>query len=203
MADGNSIRINSPSLSGPSERGLFIMRRGVLQLERNITMQGSATYNQNNFPMLLQVQHGTLIMKDGSAIKGHTGVGVSTSYSDSAVYISGTGTPWSWFLMEGGEISGNTKMGCVIRFEAVAHATTSPKFRFQKTGGIIYGSDSTATDANGAALKNDSSRILTGNNLSPSSDAANKVFTIGTDDGKYDGSGNIFLPTLGSDAAKP
>jgi hypothetical protein len=183
QTDTNSVAINKPSLSGIAARGLLLMRRGVLQLEKHITMQGLSTFDQNVYSSLVQVHHGTLIMKDGAAVKGHTGGGSTDSYGDMPIYLSGTGTPWSWFLMEGGEISGTTKSGCIIRFEAVAHATSSPKNRFQKTGGTIG--------------ENTMNRILTGNSFSPSSGATDKIFTI------ENGSGNIFFPALGSDAAKP
>jgi uncharacterized repeat protein (TIGR02543 family) len=189
-----SATINKPSTASlKANTGLFVMRRGVLQLENHITFQGNALYNnQKYYSYLLQVHLGTLIMKDGSAVKGHVRSD-KESYGYMSIYLAGNGTPWSWFLMEGGEISDHTGVGSVIRFEAIAHATASPVNRFQKTGGTIGG--------------NESNRILFGSSLTTNADKC--VFTI-VPPGEVDesknkllGTGNMSLPIVGATVALP
>jgi len=79
--------------SGTYDSSLFTINNTTasLTLGNNITLQGHGSTTN-----LVRVQSGTLTMKAGSKITGHT-----TSSSQGAVYVSGN------FTMEGGEISGN------------------------------------------------------------------------------------------------
>jgi len=66
-----------------------------LTLEKNITLFGSSS----GATPLVSVTDGSLIMKDGSKITGHT-----TSSANGAVYVNGTDAV---FEMKGGEVTGN------------------------------------------------------------------------------------------------
>jgi hypothetical protein len=122
-------------LDRPSEanwRGLIVQRRGILQLEQDITIQGVDT---NHITCLLQPSKGTLVMKAGSAVKGHRGANASPICAPIFLHDS---NGRSWFKMEGGEISGNTNLWSVVSFSAGDNIKTGvPPGRFQKTGGLI------------------------------------------------------------------
>jgi hypothetical protein len=156
------------------------MRRGVLQLEKDITIR-DITKSSNTYALLLSVGHGALIMKDGSAVKGWVGDG-SSNVTAPIYLFPGDATPFPRFIMDGGEISGCTKTGMVVNFAAVAHVSGS-KNRFIKTGGRII--NNTAND--GTTPKN---IVLFG--TSYTNNAANNNFTI------EDNGTNYFLPLIGN-----
>jgi hypothetical protein len=120
----------------------FNMRRGILQLENNITIQGRDIFDNTIYTQLIEIQSGSLIMKNGSVLTGHTGI--TTVNSDNNVLVlqneiyNGRN---SLFQMEGGEIRGNTSIDAITRFtQNLVNGTTgqnSGPGRFVKTGGII------------------------------------------------------------------
>jgi hypothetical protein len=150
-------------------RGIINMGRGILQLENNITIRGDDTYDgTNRHRILLQIGlPGTLIMKEGAILTGHTGN--QASYSDTVIFLNGTVVTSSdvpCFKMEGGAIRDNRLIGSVIRSEG----NSSKSGLIQKTGGLITGNTgvNTETPAN---------IVLFGNNLNN----ANLVHTIAGD----------------------
>ena len=72
----------------------------TLILENGITLQGSAS---NNMPLIFVCADGTLIMNDGAKISGNNNNG-GRSWTGGGVYVRYRAN----FIMEGGEISGNT-----------------------------------------------------------------------------------------------
>jgi hypothetical protein len=156
--------IASPTIG--QSTGHFTMRRGILQLERNITIQGRDAFDSTIYSRLLQPV-GTLIMKDGSAVKEWVGNG-STNVAGPIYITQNSGDPYSRFIMEGGEISGCTKTGMVVHFSTLAHSNY-PKNRFVKTGGRII--SNTASD--GTTPKN---MVLFGTTFSPT--AAEGYFAV-------------------------
>jgi len=87
-----------------SNGNLFEVCSGVtLILDKNITLKGKS---YNNSSLVYIYGYGTLLMNEGSIITGNTNYSDSGYYkaSGGGVYIGGNGV----FIMNGGEISGNT-----------------------------------------------------------------------------------------------
>jgi hypothetical protein len=128
-------------------RGLITMRRGILQLEQNITLRGDSTYQspERHRFMIHLGPGGTLVMKEGAVVEQHTGhsasIGDTGSAGDAVIVMSGRST----FKMEGGAIRDNRSCGSVVRFDAPSAGGI-----FQKTGGLLTGNTgiNTETPAN-------------------------------------------------------
>jgi hypothetical protein len=128
-------------------RGLITMRRGILQLEQNITLKGDSTYQspaRHRF-MIHIGPGGTLVMKEGAVVEQHTGgsasIGDTGDAGDAVMVMSGGST----FKMEGGTIRDNRRCGSVVRFDSPSAGGI-----FQKTGGLLTGNTgiNTETPAN-------------------------------------------------------
>ena len=92
-------RIENQTITTNDVGGLFIVGSGVTLILDNITLQGVSSGVFLNSAALVRVQNGgTLIMKDGSIISGHTNDG-----NGGGVYVGNGGI----FLMEGGTIIRN------------------------------------------------------------------------------------------------
>jgi hypothetical protein len=124
--------INRPTTQN-SHRGLINMRRGVLQLEKNISLQGDSLWDNRRHNSIIQIgKNTTLIMKEGAVVRGHTGLDLGsagTIMSGIPMYLNGNRAT-TFFIMEGGAIRDNTGIPSVIR---LASGT------FIKTGGSITG----------------------------------------------------------------
>jgi hypothetical protein len=141
---GTAERTMSLLSNGP----LFTVESGVtLELGNNITLQGRS----GNYAALVRVESGgTLEMNSGSKIRGNT---TSASYSSSyggGVYV-GSGA----FIMNGGEISGNTAFASSSSYyysSSYGGGVYVGSGTFTKgVGGIIYGSDADSTLKNTAS----------------------------------------------------
>jgi uncharacterized repeat protein (TIGR02543 family) len=126
-------------LTGTANALLFNVSTGTsLTLGNNITLKGLNTGGTN---VVVYVQAGgTLTMKAGSKITGHT---TNTTGGAGAVSITGTG---SKFFMEGGEISGNKTTGTGNYVTGGLLITGSAQFVM--SGGTISGNFSDYNTAN-------------------------------------------------------
>ncbi|MDR1059035.1 MAG: hypothetical protein LBL43_05755, partial [Treponema sp.] len=160
---GREVRLDAGSANG----SVITVGAGVTLTLKDIIFVGK----DNNFPPLVSVNGGTLILDNGTLITGNkvgiytngAGIGMSTGtlVMNDGARISNNQCDWDgggvfmWdgvFTMNGGEISGNTSEsnGGGVR---VAGGT------FTMTGGIIYGNEdtygakkNTTSPNNGAAL---------------------------------------------------
>ncbi|MDR0473735.1 MAG: hypothetical protein LBH43_08730 [Treponema sp.] len=122
------------SNAGLIDRMFSINANTSLTLGNNITLQGKETSVANS---PIYINGGTFIMKSGSKITGHT-----TSSDTGAVYI---GQSTSKFIMEGGEISGNTTSNAGTMASGGVYMYDSPNTKFTMSGGTIK--DNTAGPA--------------------------------------------------------
>jgi hypothetical protein len=126
--------VNYPKVND-SNGGFFNMRRGILQLEKNITIQGRNSWAQTVYARLLQIgRQTTLVMKEGSALKGHTGLGTDGD-TDTVIYAEENANKPAYIKIEGGEISGNTAVMAIVRYATLPGTTYYG--RFHQTGGVI------------------------------------------------------------------
>jgi len=110
------------SLSGNGN--LFSVSSGVtLILDNNITLKGHASNNNN---LVYVASGGTLEMLEGSRITGNTSSGNSSGTNGAGVYVIGS------FIMSGGEISGNTRIGGSLA------SFTSGNWGYLASGGGVY-----------------------------------------------------------------
>jgi hypothetical protein len=123
---------SKPGNTSSDIQGFIAMRRGTLQLEKNITIQGASTYDTNASKYLIAVANGPLIMKEGAALTKHTGSGSKSTSSCNNVLIYLYGAS-ALFRMEGGEISENTDIMGIAYFTS----TAGPAGSFLQTGGAI------------------------------------------------------------------
>jgi hypothetical protein len=139
--------LNTPPNNEPY-KGIITMRRGILQLEQNITLRGDSTHQspQRHRFMIHMGPGGTLVMKEGAVIEQHTGnslasIGDAWGAGDAVIVMSGGST----FKMEGGAIRDNRMCGSVVHFDSPSAGGI-----FQKTGGVITGNTgkNTETPAN-------------------------------------------------------
>jgi hypothetical protein len=141
--------VNKPGYSMTETFGLLAMRRGILQLERNITIQGTnnASESGSNRYLIAASDNASVIMKNGSAVKGHIGSGQTTAGLSVISITGGTGYT-GMFKMEGGEISGNSGIPSAVGLTGDLKKSASLPYTsfFIKTGGSITGN--TATDLN-------------------------------------------------------
>jgi len=97
------------TIRNSAEKGpIFVLQSNVnLKLGKNITLIG----NNDNYSPLVIVENATLTMLDGSKITGNTNIYKSTSNygQGGAVRVEGSEeNQIGYFIMEGGEINGNT-----------------------------------------------------------------------------------------------
>jgi hypothetical protein len=77
---------------------VITVKSGVTLYLRNITLAG---IGDNTAPLITVVAGRTLVLEDGAAVEGNTNTNTNTSYGGG---VNNAGA----FIMEGGEISGNT-----------------------------------------------------------------------------------------------
>jgi hypothetical protein len=135
---------------------MFRLRAGVTLTLSNITLNGKTS----NSDSIINVYNGTLIMEDGSKITGNTMSLVQTS-SGGGVYVLSSGT----FIMNGGEISGNTLSNTVANGGGVYVGGT-----FTMNGGKISGNTS-AVNGGGVFVATDATFTMNGGEIAGNSAA--------------------------------
>jgi len=101
---GGGTSITATTIYSSANGSMFTVSSGVTLVLSNITLSGRSS---NTASLVMVNSGGTLVLDEGSTIKGNTFYTTSTTSSTSAygggVYVSGGGT----LLMEGGNISNN------------------------------------------------------------------------------------------------
>jgi uncharacterized repeat protein (TIGR02543 family) len=139
-----------------------------LTLGEKITLQGM----NNSTGNLVRVNSGTLYMKPGSKITGHT-----TSSANGAVYVNGE---TSAFIMEGGEISGNRSTynntdvvpvggvylngSVMVMIGGEISGNTSSSAASNATGGVYVGENTATFIMIGGTISGNSSAYTSANN---------------------------------------
>jgi len=111
---------------------LFTVGSGVtLVLDDNITLQGRPN---NNNPLMIVNDYGTLIMNDGARTTGNTNTSSWWGVDGGGIRVNSGGT----FEMHGGEILGNSTTGDWANGGGI-HIASGGTFRI--SNGIIHGND--------------------------------------------------------------
>jgi len=133
LKGNSSNRVIEPSSKG----GLFIMREGItLVLDDNITLIGR---NDNDYPLIIN-DRGTLIVNTGVKISGNTAL-----YDGGGVYVH-----YGTFIMNGGEISGNTSFSTSYYFGGGGVYVLNGTFIMN--GGEISGNTASSYEGGGGGV---------------------------------------------------
>jgi hypothetical protein len=141
--DGGGKTIPLPQ-TGTFTASVITVGNGVTLTLKNITFKGNIGSKQNEKPLIIVETGGTLVLEDGAVITGH--------YNDKKNFGSGVYVNGGSFIMNDGEISGNTgKNGSAVYVEngtftmnnGVISGNTASTF----LGGGVYLSSNTSIQA--------------------------------------------------------
>jgi hypothetical protein len=164
------------TLTGEGKGSVITVGLGVTLTLRNITFEGLAT---NNAALITVVNGGTLVLEDGTVIKGNT----NTSSNGGGVIVKGGG----WFTMRGGTISGNkvtgsNKTGGGVHTEGygrfiMSGGTISGNEAKNKGGGVFVSSNVLFTKTMGTIYGNDGDELA--NKVADGDENGKEGFAVG------------------------